>query len=119
MKTLEEEAEEYSYAISQEDFYSPYPSINSEDIENAFIAGANWQKEQSQWHDLRKNPDDLPEIDESVLVKVKYDSIVITKIAIISDDDAWYSNDGSCFLKSSKLYKVIAWMPIPEFKEEK
>lgn len=28
-----------------------------------FIAGANWQKEQDfRWHDLRKNPKDLPKV---------------------------------------------------------
>jgi hypothetical protein len=56
------------------------------------------------WHDLRKNPNDLPNNDRIVLIHSKYH---ITT---------------SCYSSSKWLYEgrynenVLAWMEIPEFK---
>lgn len=63
-----------------------------------------------KWHDLRKNPDDLPEECQSVLclcndIGYKYycTGHLIHK--------TWFSNI------VSKLLRVIAWYELPEFKE--
>jgi hypothetical protein len=61
------------------------------------------------WHDLRKNPDDLPEDFRVVLVIV---TIGNTRdiVKVTHTNFAWIGN----VLHGSK---VIAWIEIPEFKE--
>lgn len=78
------------------------------DLENAYIAGA---KENSiQWHDLRKNPNDLPKkIGEYLVYKISgYGSKSIELIQYNSNKYFWcveHQND------------VIAWCEMPQFKE--
>ena len=78
-----------------------------EDIaERAYIAGAI--ENSIQWHDLRKDPNDLPKKEGCYLVKVddcKND---------IYETDNFYLDD-YCFVLYGKY--VIAWCEIPQFKE--
>ena len=79
--------------------------------ECVFQKGAEWADEHpnnNPWHDLRKNPNDLPEDFRVVLVIV---TIGNTRdiVKVTHTNFAWIGN----VLHGSK---VIAWMEIPEFK---
>lgn len=84
--------------------------------EQGFQDGAKWGMEHAiQWHDLRKNPDDLP-MSEDMIVRVitrsKGELICSTlwhfgKIIFrFTYNGAWLDNDD-----------VIAWCELPQFKE--
>lgn len=72
-----------------------------------------------RWHDLRKDKDDLPTDDRTVLVCIVHD---------YCDDDGWFTYDFGWFIESwftnyhcrgieSQGYKVIAWREIELFEE--
>ena len=69
------------------------------DLQKAFIAGTEWQKQQSPWVSLK---DRLPQIDECVLLNVESGGIII----VTGDFVAEYNR--SVFTH---------WMPIPEIEE--
>lgn len=65
-----------------------------------------------RWHDLRKNPKDLPNKFEDVLIAFKNNPIV---------DVAMYGN-GGIWATTSSTYRtgfVVAWKHIEPFKEQK
>ena len=67
-----------------------------------------------KWHDLRKNPDDLPEADE--YGKSKY---VLVRLGT----PAWYSCEWAYYNHNAKVWSlyeqnVFAWRYIEPFKEE-
>ena len=70
-----------------------------------------------EWHDLRKNPDDLPEIDDTVIAMTKNGKYVINKMdyptdchgTLLSNRAEW---NGSYNVRES----IIAWMELPQFK---
>ena len=79
---------------------------SEKDLEEAYLAGLKAAR-QKMWHDLRKNPDDLPEENQEVLVlftlpdKSKNDVII-----------AQFENNDFNFVD---LQDVIAWCEIPTF----
>lgn len=76
-------------------------------IEDAYISGAK-----NKWHDLRKNPADLPEVK-----KHSYSKIVITAGGNIAyydySDGLWYDWNFDYELGE----EVIAWCDYPTFEE--
>ena len=62
------------------------------------------------WHDLRKNPNDLPEIFDVVIVCVKRVSGHTESLIGYNDGGIWFVEQGG------EEPNVIAWMDIPEFK---
>jgi hypothetical protein len=69
-------------------------------------------KEKYKWHDLRKNPDDLPEDIKYVWVFIKGEST----------HRSWHDSHGWRRRNSNILYyndeSVLAWREIEEFKSE-
>ena len=70
-------------------------------------------KERYRWHDLRKNPDDLPEDNKDVLVTVKGGCVNRT----------WHDSCGwrNATAKRASYYSdksVLAWREIEEFESE-
>lgn len=70
-------------------------------------------KEKYRWHDLRKNPDDLPEDSKDVLVTVKGGCVNRT----------WHVSCGwrNTTAKKASYYSdksVLAWREIEEFESE-
>lgn len=70
-------------------------------------------KEKYRWHDLRKNPDDLPEDSKDVLVTVKGGCVNRT----------WHDSCGwrNATAKRASYYSdksVLAWREIEEFESE-
>lgn len=124
MTELEKEAEEQSikYADSLE---CTIPKFSDEEgycwtqiadaYEKGYIAGAHT----IQWHDLRKDPEDLPKEEKTVQVLFR-NCNVIREYNCIYDIHAkqWlYYNVEELFL-SSFDYTVVAWCEIPKFEEK-
>lgn len=70
-------------------------------------------KEKYRWHDLRKNPDDLPEDSKDVLVTVKGGCVNRT----------WHDSFGwrNATAKKARHYSdksVLAWKEIEEFEND-
>ena len=63
------------------------------------------------WHDLRKNPNDLPERDKTFVTEVSVTVVVypLGFAVYYFFDKKWYSN--------GKEVKVDRWCEIPQFKE--
>ena len=72
-------------------------------VEAGYIAGAT--ENGIQWHDLRKDPNDLPKDCYDVLDEAGY------KVFYHHKEGVWKNASGS------KIVKVIAWCEIPQFKE--
>lgn len=71
-------------------------------IEEAYVAGAT--ENGIQWHDLRKDPNDLPKDSHTVQDE---------------DGERFYYFRGQFYYESDRFYnqKPIAWCEIPQFKE--
>ena len=101
--TDEEKAEEYA-----DSFWGASPSTQRA-IKQAYLAGLK-AGIQEKWHDLRKNPDDLPEssIFHEVLnqngIKMYYDDV-------LKKWNRYYNG----IIVQAQI--PIAWCEIPKFKE--
>ena len=68
-----------------------------------------------QWHDLRKDPNDLPKRDERFYTNIS----TSISVAVITQTGgfAFYSFDDKEWYFQGKKINVIAWCEIPQFKE--
>ena len=87
--------------------------FRSEDISEAFLAGLNAGR--PKWHDLRKDPNDLPKKDGMYLFYLydKEDTLdYFCEVLDISDTDK------DPYLETSlwDIEDVIAWCEIPKFE---
>ncbi|MBR6135571.1 MAG: hypothetical protein IKQ22_03705 [Clostridia bacterium] len=106
--TDEEMAEEY-----KRQFYGVTSLFSFSDIEQAFLAGL---KARLQWHDLRKDPTDLPPRMGlgSEEVYVQYDTKGVTDFACYRfDKNIWERSEDD-----EQAVGVIAWCEIPTFDKE-
>ena len=71
-----------------------------------------------QWHDLRKDPEDLPK-DENVVTVIYHDcdrhNTYTACYDIIAENWIYYNFDDGVWERLA--YEVIAWCEIPQFKE--
>ena len=114
----EEMAEEYLQSIEGDDCVI---ITDREERKQAFLAGLKAGR--PQWHDLRKNPNDLPNTDRDVLVKREdeepqvdnyYNDKEYTGWRTEQWDREYYKRKGDIGYPSS----VIAWCEIPTFDKE-
>lgn len=96
-----------------------YPASNSRewiddiDLQNeAFIAGAQWQKQQSPWISVEEK---LPAENEGVFFVVEWVDHGKGYFVGLYRNGYWES-DHRIFPPSSQIGKVTHWMPIPDFK---
>ena len=104
--TDEEMAEEYLKKHNYTGGYIGY--FASGYCKQAFLAGLKVGR--PQWHDLRKDPNDLPKHSVRVLVLLE-DKLY--EISSISADNRWVCTD-----YYTGEDKVIAWCEIPTFDKE-
>ena len=64
-----------------------------------------------QWHDLRKDPNDLPKAEEGLVLVMSKNGT--PDLSCISTDKRWFCTD-----YYTGEYKVIAWCEIPTFDKE-
>lgn len=81
-------------------------------MEKAYIAGA--RENGFVWHDLRKNPEDLPETLHPVYVKLDNEAYVFAYCV----NEIWHENaSGVILYHGNGECKVIAWREIPRFED--
>ena len=101
--TDEEMAEEYAWkSLGYND------EIRLEDLADGFLAGLKAGR--PQWHDLRKNQNDLPKDKEYVLVYTN-----LTNYYVAEKVENHFISKGWGFIPMST---VIAWCEIPTFDKE-
>jgi len=99
------------------DFMSRFDALNPPHMRDAFVAGM--EAARPQWHDLRKDPNDLPKFcgyDKSDYMIVATDTICHSyhDYSVAFYDfvvKAWYRLHNLEYLKN-----VIAWSEMPEWK---
>ena len=108
--TLEEKAEEY-----KRQFYGVRSLFSFSDIEQAYLTGA---KENGViWHDLRKDPNDLPQ-------KVEDERQISDTVWIHIDnwgtEEGYYDYSSKSWIVRCRVVNisVIAWCEIPQFNEK-
>ena len=99
--------EKIDYIEVNDDGKKIYDSI---DIQEAFLAGLKTGRKE-KWHDLRKNPHDLPKENQEVLVLFTLPDKSKNDIML-----AEFENNDFNFVD---LEDVIAWCEIPEFDYSK
>ena len=109
--TDEEMAEKYRKSLKQklidEDEFERLEMFD-ENVEEAYLAGLKAAR-QEMWHDLRKNPNDLPEENQEVLVYFTLPDKSKNEVIM-----AEFENNDFNFVD---LQDVIAWCEIPTFEE--
>jgi hypothetical protein len=110
--TDEEMAEEYAdekckdcYMCSYSEHKNPYKICQRrKDVKQAFLAGLKAGR--PQWHDLRKNPNDLPEDGRIVSDQEGNNVRYVERL------NKWFYRHRTC------KANVIAWCEIPTFDKE-
>ena len=106
----EEKAEEYVQSIEGDDCVI---ITDREERKQAFLAGLKAGR--PQWHDLRKDPNDLPKEDIYLVIR-------------LNDENTCYKYCTGFWEKDEKVFHtlfcdkvdtkdIIAWCEIPQFKE--
>ena len=109
----EEMAEEY---LKQNNYTGGYIGyFSSAYCKQAFLAGLKAGR--PQWHDLRKDPNDLP--DEGTYLVVWQNNKGYKEILIMNyeedDEEELHWGDGDCEFQDEY---IIAWCEIPTFDKE-
>ena len=99
--TLEEKAEEYARKTLSKDCCDLKLEVYKRTI-NSYLACA--KENGVVWHDLRKDPNDLPKEKHNVIVALTNG---------YSEQDSYYKYRWGCNTKRD----VIAWCEMPQFKE--
>ncbi len=81
------------------------------ELYNIYLAGLAEGK--TKWHDLRKNPDDLPQNKSDVIIFRGYYTFGFYE----TDEKVWLEFEYSNVYKDAE--NVIAWTDIPKFEVEK
>lgn len=98
--------------------YPNCDSCNNQHMLQAYLDGiAEGRKE--KWHDLRKNPDDLPKYKNSSVNRICWINEYGNKCyhnAFYDDKGFYWVSEKTC-TKCYPVIKIIAWCELPEFKE--
>ena len=72
------------------------------------------------WHDLRKNPEDLPKCNGRYIVwrPNYYPHFGAATICYFDGSDAWHDSDGVDFTRMLNKDDVVAWREIEPFGSE-
>ena len=92
-----------------------YEELSDEQQEKAydFKKGAEFgYNKANEWHDLRKDPNDLPKNNAMVLTRLKNKRLKIS--TFMENKFTIWNKDYDTY---TKLYDVIAWCKVPKFEE--
>ena len=97
-----------------EDVYDSTSKVDELLQLNKIISKALKKADKYRWHDLRKNPDDLPEADEYGRSEFVF---------VMTGTPEWYSCEWAYYHHDKKLWSiyeqdVFAWRYIEPFEEE-
>lgn len=94
----------------------------AKDLEEAFIAGAQWQLQQSPWISVEER---LPDYNKNIIIMCKHGAIFNGTYC----NGVWFCMDGyindtfkgtpvySSMSSVPPLWEAVAWMPIPKFND--
>lgn len=85
--------------------------IKLEKWKNNIRNGNGVENNTNVWHDLRKNPNDLPDYSKSVIVAYK------NSLGSLFIDQGYLGVLNTWNVYSLSPYEVIAWCEIPKFEE--
>lgn len=102
----------FNFIIEDCDTFEDFIDFAEMSIENVLDADKDFDK--YQWHDLRKNPEDLPKHDNQVLVKCD-DLEIFPYFTAFYDGDMWVEGEFEDLRQF--CFHVIAWREIEQFKE--
>lgn len=86
---------------------------------NGFIDGYHECQKEHEWHDLRKNPEDLPLTEREVMVFIEWKNTE-NETEYAYDLGTRHFNGNWCldvFSSEDKDTKVVAWYNFPQFKQ--
>lgn len=106
--TDKEMADEWVKANCDDSLYS----FRGQELQGAYIAGLKAGR--PKWHDLRKDPDDLPPNEHEVYVAAINETARGKEF--VYGFDRYLTND-KCWFVDSAL-EPIAWCEIPKYTEE-
>ena len=105
--------------VAEEKIWNQAEEVAFELLSKSFYNGAKWALN-NQWHDLIKNPNDLPDfkIYDWVLVTFRDNKDGVPHIAEYRNGvwNTFESYNGYWSSVKEVLGDAIAWMPMPEFK---
>jgi hypothetical protein len=104
----EEMAEELAWKLVEKGCVAVEENRARQDIKYAYLAGLKAGR--PQWHNLEKDPNDLPKEHIPILVMLEYG---VPYISFVSTDKRWFCTD-----YYTGENKVIAWCEIPTFDKE-
>ena len=106
--TEEEKATEYASNLKAKDFIAKPKEIVAY---FAYLAGLH--EGQPKWHDLRKDPNDLPKVTKEYIT-----NIGVMTFDRLKDRHLWTTPlCDACDYCEEVTDEVIAWCEIPQFKE--
>ena len=96
--------------IAASDYYNSDVSTGYS-VECNFAHGAQWADEHPiGWHDLRKDPEDLPKGFGVVIIAIEQ------KNGHVRSDNGYYDGKRWWIDEEVVIPNVLAWMEIPKFK---
>lgn len=113
--TDEEKAKEY---LKSKNWNWEQNQVMGDEIEKSYLDGL--AEEKPEWHDLRKNPNDLPNTNREVLVLLwDYNNYHIGRYEeeyddVIREDTYWHFDDFS--IGKDKSDTVLGWFELPKVK---
>lgn len=119
-KEIEKQADDYGMNCTADVYRNdvctiPY-AYSAQKLEQAFIDGAKWGMEHAiEWHDLRKDTNDLPTEYKEVLVNL-WDENNYCIGSYNKKYDEWEFDEFT--LSSDRRFEVIAWCELPQFKDK-
>ena len=109
---MTEELKQKAEKSAEKFFGKPTDLVDLDNLrifKNGYLVGAI--ENGIQWHDLRKDPNDLPK-DNVVLIQTESNCHFI---ALYYPEEKWW---GTYEMLSHRIHgKIIAWCEIPQFKE--
>lgn len=97
-------AEEHAFRVPYDGSNKFYDDVDYKASKEGFLAGLKAGR--PQWHDLRKDPNDLPKNDSYVLIATQ------KRVYLGFYDCCWFSHE------IDDIGDVIAWCEIPTFDKE-
>lgn len=101
-------------------------SIGCSECAREHLQLAQWLKELKElrkyaWHDLRKNPEDLPNTTREVNITFEdleeNSGFKYYDVAFFGESNEWYSSETENFSYKDKGFNVIAWCEIKPYEE--
>ena len=109
MKEMTDEEMAEAYSTENWEYYEEGQN-DSKALKQSYLAGLKAGR--PQWHDLRKDPNDLPKNNAMVLTRLKNKRLKIS--TFMENKFTIWNKDYDTY---TKLYDVIAWREIPTFEE--